>query len=94
MSRAYDLVTAGVLMAISVIIHLISVELFKPSGPLYSVATDGTGNMNGTARATLWFEILSVWVPLAVFAAAMLYVLIREYRRQIQTTVGQARARP
>lgn len=94
MGRAYDFVASGVLMAISIIIHLIAVELFKPSGPLYGVATDGTSNMNGAARAALWFEILSVWVPLAVFGASMLWVLIREYRRQIQTSIGQPRARP
>lgn len=91
MGRAYDFVVAGTLMMISVVIHLISVELFSPDKALFDIATDGTEAMNGSARAELWFEVLSIWMPLAVFAASMVYVMVREYRRQIQTATGQPR---
>lgn len=93
MGRAYDFVVAGTLMMISVIIHLISVELFKPESALHAVASDGTATLDGAAKADLWFQILSVWMPLAVFAAAMVWVMIREYRRQIQTAVSSPRPR-
>lgn len=89
-NRAYDIVVAGVLMTVSVIIHLMAVNLFAPDQPLWNVATDGTSVLNGTQKAALWFEILSVWMPLLVFGTAMVYVMVREYRRQVQTAT-QAR---
>lgn len=90
MSRAYDLTVASVLTIIAVVIHLMGVELFAPTGVLYGIATDGTEVFNGTARATLWFEIITVWAPLATTGTGWLWVLIREYRRQVQTAVRQA----
>jgi len=90
MSRAYDIVVAAVLVIISNVIHLIAVELFAPNQPLYEVATDGTQNVNGAARAALWFEILSVWVPLSVVFCAFAWMMIREYRRRVQTTAARA----
>jgi len=91
MGRAFGFVISGVLMMVSVIIHLISVELFAADKPLYSVATDGTAVVNGSEHAALWSEILMVWMPFAVFFSAFLWVTIREYRRQVQTAAGNAR---
>jgi len=85
MGRAYDFVVAAVLIVVSVIIHRISVELFAAGKPLYRTGADGTSVLNGAARASLWSEILIVWVPLAVILAAFAWVFIREFRRQVQT---------
>jgi len=87
MSRSFDFVVVGVIWLISSVIHLIAVELFAPGKPLYSVATDGTSVMNGTERATLWFEILAVWVPVLAAIGILAWALLREYRRQVATAV-------
>jgi hypothetical protein len=64
-----------------------AVELFAPESPLHRLASDGTQIMNGAARADLWFQILAIWVPLMVCGFSALYLLIREYRRQVATAV-------
>lgn len=79
---------------IAVLVHLIAVELLQPGGILWGVATDGTGVMNGTALAGLWFKILSTWIPLAVFVFAWLWVFLRLFRRQVATAQRQARRPP
>lgn len=91
MTRAYDFVVAGVITIIAAIIHRISVALFAPDGALWAIATDGTGVFSGTQRAALWFEILTVWVPLLMIGGIWAWALVREYRRQRQT-VRAARA--
>jgi len=67
-----------------------AVELFAPGSVLYNIATDGTGAMNGTARATLWFEIISVWAPIGATGGVWAWVIKNEYKRQVQTAVRQA----
>lgn len=91
MSRGFDFVVVGVVMLISIVIHRIAVELFQPGSPLYEVAVDGTQTMNGQARADLWFEILSVWVPLIAAAGILGWAVFREYRRQARTAVQPVR---
>jgi hypothetical protein len=90
MSRAFDFTVATVLTLIAVIVHLMGVELFAPGSVLYGIATDGTQAFRGTARATLWFEIIVVWAPLATTGTGWVWALIREYKRQVQTAVRQA----
>lgn len=85
MSRAYDFVVVGVIWIIASVIHLMAVELFAPGTPLWQTATDGTAVMNGTARASLWFQILSVWVPVIAAIGIFAWALIREYRRTVTT---------
>lgn len=87
MSRIFDFTVLTVVYIISAIIHLIGAELFTPNGILYSLATDGTGAMNGQALADQWFMILTVWVPLISVGGMTAYVIIREYRRQTVTAV-------
>jgi hypothetical protein len=82
---AYDIVVAGVITVILSVVHLMAVELFAPGSPLFALATDGTGVLNGTARANLWFQILAVWGPLAVFIGIWLWVGIRKWKRTVQT---------
>jgi len=83
---------SGVIATIGVVIHRIAIELFAPGKPLHELASDGTGVLNGAARADLWFEILAVWMPLFAFGGiAGAYILIREYRRQTQTAIQKAR---
>jgi len=62
-----------------------AVELFAPESPLHIMASDGTEVMNGAARADLWFQILAIWLPLLVCGFSALFLLIREYRRQVAT---------
>jgi len=85
MSRAFDFVVGGVISIIAVVIHRVSLELFAPDTPLHKIASDGTSVMDGAARADLWFEILSIWMPLMAMGGIAVWMLIREYRRQVQT---------
>jgi len=92
MSRSFDFVVSGVSVTIAVVVHRMAVELFAPNAPLHKLASDGTGALNGAARADLWFQILAIWMPLAVFGGiALLYPLIREFRRQANTATTRPR---
>jgi hypothetical protein len=90
-TRIFDFTLSGVLVILAAVVHRMAVELFAPESPLHKLASDGTAIMKGAERADLWFEILAIWVPLAVVFFAGMYLLIREYRRQISTA---ARGRP
>lgn len=90
MSRAFDFVVIGVIWIIAIIIHLMGIQLFAPGSPLHSLASTGTGAMNGAARADLWYEILTVWVPLLSAGGITAWGFIREYRRQAVTAAGRA----
>lgn len=85
MSRGFDFVVVGVIWVVAVIIHLMGVELFSPGGPLYTIASTGTEAMNGAERAQLWYEILTIWVPLLACAGITAWAFVREYRRQAVT---------
>lgn len=91
MSRGYDFTVVVVIWIIAITIHRISVELFTPDGVLYSVATTGTENVNGTAIANTWFQIFTVWVPLIAGGGIIAWAVIREYRRQTTTNVRRVR---
>lgn len=88
-TRAYDLTTGGVLSAIALVIHRVSVELFNTQSALYKTATDGTANLSGPENAAFLSEFLIVWLPLLMFGFAWTYALIREYRRQVVTARTQ-----
>lgn len=89
MSRAFDFVVVGVIVIISVVIHLISVQLFAPNAPLHALASSGTQALNGAQRADTWYQILAVWVPLGASTCIVLWAFIREFRRQRATAVGR-----
>jgi len=89
MSRSFDFVVSGVVVIISSVIHLMATELFAPGQPLHELASGGT-QLNGAARADLWFEILSIWMPLFASGAILLWALLREYRRQVSTATRPA----
>lgn len=91
MSRAFDFVVISIVVIIAVVIHTIGLELFRPGTPLYDLAASAS-NMNGQKRADLWWQILSIWVPLMASGGIMLWGVIREYRRQALT--NQRTARP
>jgi len=86
-TRIFDFTLSGVLVILAAVIHRMAVELFAPESPLHRLASDGTQIMSGAARADLWFQMLAIWVPLMVIGFAGLYLLIREYRRQVSTAV-------
>lgn len=90
MSRAFDITVASVVSLISAIIHLMSVELFAPESPLYEVATSAT-HFQAQQRADLWFQILSIWVPLIAFGGIWVWAFIREYRRSASTAARAVR---
>jgi hypothetical protein len=87
MTRAFDFTVVAVIYAVAVVIHLMGVELMAPGTPLYSLATDGTASMNGQARADLWFQIISVWVPMIGFLGITAWAMVREYKRQAVTSI-------
>jgi len=81
MTRAGDFVLWTIMTLFSSVMHLVGIELFKPSSPLHAIASEGT-RFNGAAHADQWFGILSTWVPLMVVVGMTVYVIVREYRRQ------------
>lgn len=85
MSRAFDFVVVGVIVIISVVIHLMGIQLFAPDAPLHTLASTGTEVMNGAERADLWYQVLALWVPLGSSVGIILWAFIREYRRQRAT---------
>lgn len=90
MTRAYDFVVVGVIYIIAIVIHLMGVNLFQPGSPLYELASTAQ-NMNGAQRAQLWYEILSLWVPILASGGITAWAFIREYRRQANTALRTAR---
>jgi len=91
MSRAFDFVVIAVIWIIAIVIHMMGVELFAPGTPLYDLATDGTAAMNGQARADLWYQMLTVWVPLLAASGITAWGFIREYRRGARTAARGVR---
>ena len=91
MTRAYDFTVLAVVYLVSVVIHLMAVELMAPGTGLYALATDGTEVMNGQAWADQTFMILSTWVPLISFFGITAWGVFREYRRQALSAVQRVR---
>lgn len=89
MSRAFDFTVVGVIWVVAVVIHLMGIELFAPGTPLHELASGAT-HLNGAARADLWYEILTKWVPLAAAIGISAWAMVREYRRQAVTAVQGA----
>jgi hypothetical protein len=87
MTRAFDFVVVGVIYIVAIVIHLMGINLFAPGTPLYSLATTGTAVMHGQERADMWYEILTLWVPLLAAGGISAWAFIREYRRQAATAV-------
>lgn len=87
MGLAYDLVVASVVTIIAIVVHFIGVELVAPGTAMWDMATTGTANLDGTAKATLWFEIFVVWVPLIGMAGVWSWTVVKAYRRQVQTAI-------
>lgn len=90
MTRIFDFTVIGVVSIISSVIHLMAVELFAPESPLHEVASGAT-NLDGATRADLWFEILSIWVPLLAIGGILAWGMVREYRRQVSTAMTRGR---
>jgi len=89
-NRAYDFTVSSVIIIIAAIVHRMAIELFAPNTVLYSVATDGTEVVNGQAHADLWFQIIGIWAPFGAAVSILIWSLIREYRRQVQTASQRA----
>ena len=89
-NRAYDFTVASVIIIISIIVHRMAIELFAPNTVLYSVATDGTANVNGAQHADLWFQIIGIYAPFGAAVSILLWALVREYRRQVSTVSQRA----
>lgn len=89
MSRVFDFTVIGVIYIIAIVIHLMGIELFAPGTPLYETAAGAT-TLNGQQRADLWYEILSLWVPLMACVGITAWGFVREYRRGAVTAVRGA----
>lgn len=85
MSRAFDFTLVGVVWIICALVHRMALELLQPGTPLYEVATDGTGNVNGQQFADMVWQAVGIWVPLIAGLGILSYALLREYRRQAVT---------
>lgn len=92
MTRAFDFVVSGVITSIAIVIHRVSLTLFAPGQPLYSVAAEAT-TLGGASKAWLWFQIIAIWAPLLAIGCIWLWALVREFRRQITTAATPARPR-
>jgi hypothetical protein len=84
---------AAVIYIVSAVIHRMAIELFAPESPLHALASDGTAVMNGAQRADLWFEILSIWLPLLCIGGVSLWLLVLEYKTQTITAAQPRRPR-
>lgn len=91
MSRGFDFVVVGVIYIIAVVVHMMGVELFSPASPLHELASNAT-HFDSAAKADLWYEILSLWVPLIAAGGISAWAVVREYRRQATTAVVGRRA--
>lgn len=89
MSRAFDFLLVGIIYIIAVVVHLMGINLFAPGSPLHDLASTGTSAMNGAERANLWYEIITLWVPLIACGGISAWAFIREYRRQATTAVAR-----
>jgi hypothetical protein len=87
MTLAYDIVVGGVVTMLMFILHRISVELLAPGSKLWAIATTDTAVMDGTRHATTMFEVVAVWMPVLFIAGIWTWVLIRAYKRQVQTAI-------
>lgn len=85
MTLAFDFVVSGVIAIISVIVHVMAIELFAPGTGLHMVASSGTELMNGAARADRWYQIFAIWIPLGGLFVSVAWPLVRSYRRQSAT---------
>jgi uncharacterized membrane protein len=85
MTTAYDLVIGTVISIIAMIIHRVGTELFAPDKPLHEIASDGTAVLSGASRVDLWYQTLTIWVPVLAIAGIWAYVFIRIYKRQVRT---------
>lgn len=90
MGRGFDFTVVGVIIIIAYVMHLIGINLFQPGSPLYEVAA-GASHFNAQAKADLWFEILTVWMPLLASGGIIAWAVIREYRRQVATAARPLR---
>lgn len=90
MSRAFDFLVVGIVVIMSVIMMYLGLVLFEPGTPLFEFAAQAD-NLSGESRATLWFEMLTVWTPLIADGGIILWALIREYRRQAVTAARPVR---
>ena len=91
MNRPLVFIVMSVTYVISFIIHMTATMLFTPEGALFRIATDGTETLAGPERAQLWFEILSVWVPIIAAVGVTVWALVTEYRRQTTTDARRVR---
>jgi len=92
-TRAFNFVIATVLTLISIVVHRIAVTLFAPGSTLYGIAASAS-HFNASSKAWLWFQIIAIWVPLLAIGGIWLWVLVREFRRQVTTATASARRRP
>jgi hypothetical protein len=90
-TRIFRFTVTGVIYIIAAVIHRMAVELFAPESPLHKLASDGTAVLNGAQRADLWFEILSIWVPIMAIGGVTAWMLMAEYRHQTVTAARQRR---
>lgn len=93
MSRAFDFLLVGIIYIIAVVIHLMGINLLAPGTPLHELASTGTSAMNGAERADLWYEIITLWVPLIASGGISAWAFVREYRRQAHTAATTAARR-
>lgn len=91
MSRAFDFVLVGIIYVIALVVHLMGIELFAPGSPLYELAATDNAVMHGQERADMWYEVLTLWVPLIGCAGISAWAFVREYRRQAITAVRGGR---
>ena len=87
MGLAYDLVVASIVTIIAVVVHFLGVELVAPGTPLWDMATTGTSNLGGTAKASLWFQTFVVWIPLIGMGGVWVWTVVKVYKRQVQTAM-------
>lgn len=88
MSRVHTFLTIFLVLLVAAVIHLAAAALFPALDD--SGVADTSGEFNGDAVRDDIRVSLTVWVPLIMTGGSIVWGLVREYRRQRQTTLRRA----
>lgn len=89
MSRVHTFLVILLVLLMASAIHLVAVSIFPAMDD--SAVADTSGTFNGDEVREDIRVTLSVWVPLIMSAGTIVWGLVREYRRQLDTSVRRVR---
>lgn len=85
MSRVHTFLVVLLVLLVASVIHLIGVSLFPALDD--SPVADTSGTFNGDQVREDIRVTITVWVPLIMSGGTIVWALVREYRRQLDTSI-------